>query len=517
MKKYTILSVLLLVVTACNLSAKDCSECHKLQLTGEDLSAWHGDTGQWEIVGDAHLSPGDTKQLASKSGTGAIINGPTGKTRHLLSNQQFGDVRAHIELMVAKDSNSGVYFMGRYEVQVFDSFQKESAYPGIECGGIYRRWDENRTPKGFEGHSPRVNTSQAPGQWQTFDVVFRSPRFDSNGRKIANARFEKIIHNGVLVHADVEVTGPTRAGAFTDEQPLGPLMLQGDHGPVAYRNVWLAPAGPNPFFVLDNGVQDDKHQTARAQVEMLDELGYAGISVGLGRGPALPDMLAELDRHNLQMFTVYTGINIDPGEASYDANLKDAIKTLDGHNTMLWLFGRSKTHKPSSPAGDDRAVGIIRELADLAAQHKVRIALYPHHGFWLERIEDAVRIADKVDRANVGTTFNLCHWLRVSPEKSAESLIKQAMPRLFAVSINGADSGGQDWKSLIQTLDRGTFDITGFLKTLGDAGYTGPIGLQAYGIGGDAYDNLKRSMQAWEKHSQVLCEDVTPFGKPKEQ
>ena len=162
-------------------------------------------------------------------------------------------------------------------------------------------------------------------------------------------------------------------------------------------------------------------------------------------------------------------------------------------------------------------MALLQELADLAAQHHGRISLYPHHGFWLERVEDAVRIADKVDRANVGVTFNLCHWLRVSPEKNIEAVIQQAMPRLSVVSINGADSDGQDWTTLIQTLDQGTFDMTDFLKTLGDAGYTGPIGLQAYGIGGNAYDNLKRSMQAWEKHSQVLCEDVTPFGKPKEQ
>lgn len=89
------------------------------------------------------------------------------------------------------------------------------------------------------------------------------------------------------------------------------------------------------------------------------------------------------------------------------------------------------------------------------------------------------------------------------------------MPRLFAVSINGADSGGQDWKTLIQTLDRGTFDMTAFLKTLAQAGYTGSIGLQAYGIGGDAHDNLKRSMQAWQQYSRVLYGDASSFGPPK--
>jgi len=90
-----------------------------------------------------------------------------------------------------------------------------------------------------------------------------------------------------------------------------------------------------------------------------------------------------------------------------------------------------------------------------------------------------------------------------------------ALPRLFVVSINGADTDGKDWKTLIQTLDRGTFDMKGFLETLRDAGYTGPIGFQGYGIGGDAQDNLRRTMTAWEKHSQVLRGDVTPFGAPK--
>ncbi|HPC95032.1 MAG TPA: DUF1080 domain-containing protein [Sedimentisphaerales bacterium] len=517
MKTQTLIAILLPAMIAGNLPAGTCGDCHALELTGQNLAAWAGDTGQWETIRDASLSPDDPKRLTGQPGVGAILNGPDGRTKHLLSKQQFSDVSAHIEFMVAKDSNSGVYFMGRYEVQIFDSWQKKSEYPGIECGGIYQRWDDSRTPPGFEGHSPRVNASRPPGQWQSFDVVFRAPRFDAAGRKIANARFEKIIHNDVLVHEDVEVTGPTRASAYDDEKPLGPLMLQGDHGPVAYRNIRLTPAGANPFFVLDNGVADEKHQTPQAQAELLAELGYAGISIGLDQCPSLTELLSELDRRSLRLFTVYAGVNIDPGQEPYSPALAKAIETLDGRNTILWLFMQSRQHAPSSTSGDERAVAILRELADRAARHKLRIALYPHHAFWLERIEDAVRLADKVDRPNVGVTFNLCHWLRVDPNKSAESLIQAAMPRLFAVSINGADAGGQDWKTLIQTLDRGTFDMTAFLQTLAQAGYTGPIGLQAYGIGGDTYDNLKRSMQAWRQYSRVLHGDVSPFGQPKKQ
>ncbi len=468
-------------------------------LTGGDFSQWRGNTGQWEIVGDTFIKPGNEKLLSSKPGTGVIVNGPKGRTRNLLSKTEFGDVKAHIEFMVSKDSNSGIYFMGRYEIQVFDSWQKKSQYPGIECGGIYERWDN----KGFEGHSPRVNASRAPGQWQTFDVIFRSPRFDKNGQKISNARFEKIVHNGTVVHADVELSGPTRASAYNDEKPTGPLMLQGDHGPVAYRNIRIEPAGANPFFAMDTATKDDKHKTAKEQVEMVKELGYAGI--GCTAGKELSEMAEELDKNGLRLFAAYVGCYIDADARSYGPELKEAIEVMKGRNAILWLFVQSKKLKPSSPAGDARAEEVIQEIADMAAESGVRVALYPHTDFWVERVEDAIRVAKKVDRKNVGVTFNLCHWLKTDDEKNMKSLIKSAMPHLFVVSINGADSGGKDWKQLIQTLDHGSFNILRFLKALKKSGYTGPIGLQGYGIGGDAYENLKRSMSAWRKLSEKIA------------
>ncbi len=107
-------------------------------------------------------------------------------------------------------------------------------YPGIECGGIYPRWLNEHE---VEGHSPLVNASKPAGEWQTFDILFRAPRFDARGKKIANAKFLKVIHNGKLVQENVEVSGPTRSALFEDEKPTGPLMVQGDHGPVAFRNL----------------------------------------------------------------------------------------------------------------------------------------------------------------------------------------------------------------------------------------------------------------------------------------
>jgi len=487
--------VILLLLFAVDVGAKESGK--SVVLTGRDFSQWRDNTGQWQIVGDVFTKPDNNKLLDSKAGTEVIVNGPAGRTSHLFSKDQFGDVKAHIEFMVSKDSNSGVYFMGRYEIQVFDSWQKKPQYPGIECGGIYERWDNNREPKGYEGHSPRVNVSREPGQWQTFDIIFRAPRFNRRGQKVSNARFEKVVHNGIVVHADVEVSGPTRASAYNDEKPTGPLMLQGDHGPVAYRNIRIEPAGSNPFFAMDNAAQDDKHKTAKEQVEMVRELGYAGIGGRADKG--LGDMLEELDKNDLRMFAVYLGANIDADQTKYGPELKEAIELLKGSNSILWLFVQSKKFKPSQTEGDGRAVKVIQEISDMAAEAGLRVALYPHAGFWLEKVEDAIRVAKKVDRKNVGVTFNLCHWLRTEDEKNMRSLIISAMPHLFVVSINGADSGGKDWKQLIQTLDRGTFNIARFLRTLKRAGYTGPIGFQGYGIGGDAYDNLRRTMNAWRE------------------
>ena len=209
-----------------------------LELISKDLSTWRGDTGEWMVVRLAKMDPQDPARLVTVSGKGIIVNGPTGRTRNLLSKHEHGDVEAHIEFMVPKGSNSGVYFQGRYEIQILDSWGVEKVKHG-DCGGIYQRWADGR---GFEGHPPRKNASRPPGQWQTFDVVFRAPRFDPSGKKTANAKFVKVVHNGVVIHENVEVTGPTRAANFSDEKPTGPIMLQGDHGPVAYRVVQLRPA-----------------------------------------------------------------------------------------------------------------------------------------------------------------------------------------------------------------------------------------------------------------------------------
>jgi len=268
---------------------------------------------------------------------------------------------------------------------------------------------------------------------------------------------------------------------------------------------------PNAFFAMDTGTIDKNHASAKAQVEMLKELGYAGIAYWEGnpkRGNyGLAEMLRELDRHGLKMFPLYFGVNLDPDKPKYEPGVKEAIKLLKGRDTMIWLHIMSQKYKKSSPKGDERAVEIVREIADMAEESGLRVALYPHFNDWLERVEDAVRVTKKVNRRNVGITFNLCHWLRVDDEKNIEKVLELAMPYLFVVTINGADSGAKSWERLIQPLGSGSFDTYKFLKTLNELGYTGPIGLQGWGIGGDVYENLRRSMKAWRKLSTRIAEE----------
>ena len=226
-----------LLVNLKGISLKSAQKTGKIMLGCADFSAWREPLGDWAIVADAVLKADNPAALEGKPGAGALLNGPTGRTVYLYSKAELGDCAAHIEFVVPRGSNSGVYFQGRYEIQILDSWGvKEPKYS--DCGGIYERWKDD---KGFEGVGPRVNASKEPGQWQSFDVIFRAPRFDATGKKIANAKFEKVVHNGQIIHENVEVTGPTRAAVYEDEKPLGPLVLQGDHGPVAYRAIWIEP------------------------------------------------------------------------------------------------------------------------------------------------------------------------------------------------------------------------------------------------------------------------------------
>lgn len=201
----------------------------------DDLSQFETPKGKnWQVVGAVFMDRTKEQEVQPTEGKGILLN-ISSKTdaAQLLTKRQHGDIDLQLDFMMPKGSSSGIYLQGRYEVQLFDSWMKDSV-TSTDCGGLYERW---KNGKGFEGRSPLSNAARAPGLWQHLSISFQAPRFDSSGKKITNAIFKEVILNGTIIHKNSEVTGPTRAAAFNDETASAPLMIQGDHGAVAFKNI----------------------------------------------------------------------------------------------------------------------------------------------------------------------------------------------------------------------------------------------------------------------------------------
>ncbi len=192
--------------------------------SGKDLSwweKWDGTPAAWRVA----------------DGIMEVTKGAGG----IQTRVGFGDVRLHIEWASPKPAvgagqdrgNSGVFFMGLYEVQVLDSYGSDT-YADGQAAALYGQFP------------PRVNVSRAPGEWQSYDIDFRRPRFDSTGVLLSPARVS-VRHNGVLVHDDVALLGPTtnrRRDPYKAHADRLPISLQ-DHGhPVRFRNIWAQPLAP---------------------------------------------------------------------------------------------------------------------------------------------------------------------------------------------------------------------------------------------------------------------------------
>jgi hypothetical protein len=188
--------------------------------SGTDASQWHQkdstDPAKWDIVDGC---------LVVKPGTGDIV-----------SNRQFGDYRLHLEfwlpLLADKTSqeraNSGVFNHGVYEIQVLDSYQNPTYKTG-GCGAIYGQKD------------PDQNAIIPPEQWNSYDITFRAPRFDKDGKETEFPRIT-VIHNGIKIHDNVEIkVASTITGQPGPQPAMGPIELQ-DHGAhIKYRNIWVVP------------------------------------------------------------------------------------------------------------------------------------------------------------------------------------------------------------------------------------------------------------------------------------
>lgn len=251
-----------------------------------------------------------------------------------------------------------------------------------------------------------------------------------------------------------------------------------------------------PFYAFQNGV---RLQTHEKRAELLAELGYDGIGSASLPGPAnVEAMFAAYQSRGLKVFSFYTGGNVTQEGGTPAVGLYEAIPKLKDRGIVLELFLQGNRGLDL----DEKAVEWIREVAKQSEESGVKIVLYPHTGFYIETIGDAVRIAKQVDRENVGVMFNLCHFLRIEPEADLAKTLKEAQPFLKQVSVSGADQGGRDWKALIQPLGKGTYDVAPLIQILDEVGFDGPVGLQCYNVAGQPEVFLKQSIEAWKELSK---------------
>ncbi len=197
---------------------------------GTDLSNWIAKPGSGKknlwTVGVPTVSKEKPREFVVTPGTGAMINGAVHHrdSQDFYTKQTFGSCRLELDVMVPEGRNSGIYLMGEYEVQVLDSFGKKKLGGG-DMGAVYG------------AAAPAVNATTPPGTWQRYAIDWQAPEFNEKGEKTNNARFIRVELNGIVLHESLVMPRQTPGGVDGKEKPKGPLMFQGNHGPVAYKNI----------------------------------------------------------------------------------------------------------------------------------------------------------------------------------------------------------------------------------------------------------------------------------------
>jgi hypothetical protein len=353
-------AVLASLSTPALLSAQGLRSLAPDSITLNDLAGFAEAPEGWRIVGAVTADREREHRVAAEPGAGVLVNlSAPGRGGDLRTAWEHGDLDIELDFMMPKGSNSGIYLQGRYELQLLDSWGVE--HPTYsDVGGIYQRWDEGRGAgrEGFEGHAPRVNAARAPGLWQTLRVDFRAPRFDAQGRKIANARFARVELNGVVLHENVELTGPTRGASVPGEAATGPIVIQGDHGPVAFREIRYARYGLQPL-----ALSDIRFRAYEGTFDRLPELGgltpaRTGEAAAISTSAAgAPDRFALVHEGTLDVPTAGTYLFdlrlnwVDEGGAAAAAQ-GGARLTVAGREVLLHRgAGRSATAEVSLAAG----------------------------------------------------------------------------------------------------------------------------------------------------------------------
>ncbi|WP_162053393.1 family 16 glycoside hydrolase [Pontibacter pamirensis] len=314
-----------------------------------DLSVFQSPGKSWQIAGDVTAELDKANRLNTAEGTGVLVNEPGRRKKgtDLVTTFEHGDMDLELDYMMAKGSNSGVYLQGRYEVQLEDSWGVKNP-TSANNGAVYERWDESRPAgqKGYQGYAPRQNVSRAPGLWQNLKISFQAPRFDASGKKIENAKILRAELNGVIIHENVELFGPTRGAMGKEEVAMGPLRLQGDHGAVAFRNMKITNYGkPRPELVnLQYKVYKGKFQGELLYDSIPPEAEGTSIALTSDISPFSNDFLVR-----------YTGTLrvTEPGEYTFNLSPSGGGALMKINNKMVIPPGeRNLRASVNLPAGE---------------------------------------------------------------------------------------------------------------------------------------------------------------------
>jgi hydroxypyruvate isomerase len=219
------------------------------------------------------------------------------------------------------------------------------------------------------------------------------------------------------------------------------------------------------------------------EAKMLKDMGYDGVSQVFGLNQNLIKRAESYKKQGIHALSIYLNAGSTPIGTEF-------LKPLAKQGFMIEL-----TVQKISPD----IIASIRKTAENMSELNIPLALYPHAGFDLATIPQAMKVVREVNHPNLGIMFNLCHFLKNEKLADLEKTIALCSPHLFSISTSGADVDGKNWPTLIQTLDQGTFPQQRLVKALKKNNFKGPVSLQGYGIKGDKRNNLTKSIQAWKR------------------
>jgi hypothetical protein len=300
------------------------------EISLNNLEAFQTPTANWKLIGDVEAGYSDTV-LNTAKGLGilhndfsrAIQNKPV---HNLVTKMEHGDLMLEFDFMLAKGSNSGIYFQSRYEVQLFDSWGvKTPKYSDL--GGLYQT-----IKKGLSGKAPMKNAALAPGLWQHMEISFQAPRFDAKGNKTADAKFIYVKLNGITLHENINVDGPTISASFADEKPYGPLMIQGDHGTLAIKNMKYAAQDDLKVDLRDISYQYfEKSATTLAEAKTTKPTGQGKTNAIDSRLATARDkfLLVFEGKMNIPVADAYTFSTLFSGTGSLEIDGKKVLEAKE--------------------------------------------------------------------------------------------------------------------------------------------------------------------------------------------